>query len=1314
MKNQGLFSSLFIEDVREKVELDDVARGRLATLKQTWSTRNSKDAETLWNSFIKQALGYLKFVLPSSPSSPGVYPLYDDYSYAAPIAVIYLCPPDANLDDVSIGRFWPGRLVAELRKHKINWGVLSDGARWRLYSLKTAKPYEDFVELDLAAALAESDEPEYALFEKFFHRDCFVAKTESEDDSDRSQRAWKEAKELGVYRCELDECRTQSDEILEERVKSPLLAQVDEVLQYLCNGFIADTPRKGADYTEEERRAIFESAVKLLYRCLFLFYAEARSLLPSDPEKRETYERLSIMHLCAEARKFRWGQRKDNDGFDLWKHLKGLANAVNEGDPQYGIMGYNGGLFDDEEEKFLGKHKLRNDFLSRALYLLAYVEPLGNEQEDEYPIPYADLEVRHLGELYENILEFNVTLADADRIRRRAKKGIQIMLASETKFDPKTDSRIRKGDVYFGETALERKQSGSYYTPETLVHFLNQKAIITPIREKFDKDCRSRFSVFCKEAASSRDVSIRRGAAQSAIVLVERFAEDVVLKFRACDPAMGSGHFLVNGANQITDLIVEFLAEVPGVEGLKSRISCSPNHWRRLVTRHCLYGVDLNRLAVHLAKLSLWLNCFARDHKLTFLDHHVKTGNSLIGVRHLSQLEKLPERAKTKIKPSDQALLFPADLKKACSRVVSEIEKIGRIGEDDTDRMKALHEQATDETRSIAPLADLYTAYLMDHTIGEDDYCEIFTDIAHGRKPNGILAKDILGMVAVLASRHHFFHWTLAFPEVFGGDESGFDAVVGNPPWDIVKPNSQEFFLEYDPGFRDYGKQEAVKISKRLMEEHETIRRKWAVYSISFEEQSLYVHQPDAYKAIGNGDINTFKLFAEQFFAIAGKGGRLGIIVPSGLHTDQGCLPLRNLLFSQSRIEALYGFENRRGVFNIHRSFKFDLLCAQKGGRSDAFKCAFMEQNPEHLTAIDAAAFEMNLSQIKRFSPESLSIMEIKNQRELELTQLLCDSGSSLSAYTAAGWEVNFTGEFHMTGDSNLFRSTNTGFPLYEGKMIWQFDHVFETPRYWLNDDEASEALGSNVWMSKSFRILFRDVASSTNERTMIAAVVPPCYFGHTISSLAPAKQQGPEYFASTLFLTGVLNSFCCDFLLRQKITSHLSFFYVSSLPIPITSRDDECFRQLVAKVLRLTSVSQDFAPLWKELFAPEWRSSAFWYPKAGLSDYGPEHEQIVRKRLADQSMELTSKWTPKCGVHERMPDRRDTGDRLQLRAEIDAYVAHLYGLSRDDFEYVLGTFPVLERKETKAFGEFVSKRKCLEEYDRIAQVLKKQERGKS
>ncbi|MCP4400642.1 MAG: hypothetical protein GY801_25495, partial [bacterium] len=558
MKNNGLFCSLFLEELRAAAALDDAARGRLTALAQTWQNRNLQDAESLWNSFVKQALSYLEFVPPAQADAPGLYPLYEDWSFSRCVGVLCLTPPEIELDADPAVWLYPARLLARLEHYQTSWGIVTNGSRWRIYCANSARPYEDYLELPLEQILEDGDENEYGLFERFFHKAAFVP---DNDDSLASSPSLPKRGGRGVS-SPLDRLREQSEQVLEHRVKTPLLSQVDEVLQHICNGFIADTRKSGSEYSEQERSEIFESAVKLIYRCLFLFYAEARRLLPSDPQKAELYRRHSIRALCDEARKFRWGDRRDNEGYELWQHVQGLTNAVNEGDPEYGIMGYNGGLFDDEEERFLGQHRLRNDFLARALYLLAFVEPFDNDGGEEYAIPYADLEVRHLGELYENILEYTVQLADADRFRRRSKKGVSILLTSQTT-KQSGDSLIRKGEVYFGESALDRKQSGSYYTPEPLVRFLNRKSIVEPLRQRFEQQYRQRFDKFLEQARNAYDEGAQRGAAQSATALLERFVENEVLTFTVCDPSMGSGHFLVNAANRMTGLVAELHAQLP-------------------------------------------------------------------------------------------------------------------------------------------------------------------------------------------------------------------------------------------------------------------------------------------------------------------------------------------------------------------------------------------------------------------------------------------------------------------------------------------------------------------------------------------------------------------------------------------------------------------------------------------------------------------------------------------------------------------------------------------------------------------------------
>lgn len=354
----------------------------------------------------------------------------------------------------------------------------------------------------------------------------------------------------------------------------------------------------------------------------------------------------------------------------------------------------------------------------------------------------------------------------------------------------------------------------------------------------------------------------------------------------------------------------------------------------------------------------------------------------------------------------------------------------------------------------------------------------------------------------------------------------------------------------------------------------------------------------------------------------------------------------------------------------------------------------------------------MSRCQGKKFSPDSLSVMEFKSQKDIDIASKMYGHWPLLGEKLKDTWNVKFRSELHMTNDSHLFKTERTDCPLYEGKMIWLFDSHFDSPRYWLDKERAEEALGDNSWEGKRYRVGFRDVAASTNERTLISTIIPPSWLGNTLPGVIPNgknnKLIGPNNIEG-IWLVTFLSSFCVDYVIHQKVTNHMNFFYMNTLPVPRENSNIilKSHNILLAKSLRLFCTDHYFKMFWEDNFLKDWQSPDLWYPLfAPIDTYGPAHEQDIRRRLRDEAPTLTPEWGPHCGVHDRLPDRRDTGDRAQLRAEIDAYVAHLYGLSRDDFAYILDTFPVLKRKEEKAFGEFMSKQKCLEEFDRIEKVL--------
>jgi len=624
----------------------------------------------------------------------------------------------------------------------------------------------------------------------------------------------------------------------------------------------------------------------------------------------------------------------------------------------------------------------------------------------------------------------------------------------------------------------------------------------------------------------------------------------------------------------------------------------------------------------------------------------------------------------------------------------------------------------------------------MDPNISINDYKELFELLARGMSVTDTLnfaLPEILESVEAYRDRHHFYHWPLEFPDVFGPNVvDGFSATVGNPPWDIVKPNSQEFFSDYDTKFRSHKKQAANRVSMKLMADNPAIVEKWEICCDGFAEQSAYFKEPLSYTALGKGDINTFKLFLEQFFTVLGDSGRMGIVVPSGIYTDQGCQPLRERFFNQSRIEFLYCFENRRLIFNIHRSFKFVLFGTQKGGKTDRFKGAFMEHDPELLPVIDADALKMSVKQVKKFSPDTLSVMEFKNQRDIDVTRKIYGDWPLLGEKLDDSWNVRLTREFDTSTDSGLFKEEKSDCPLYEGKIIWSYDNRFSPINYWLAEEDVRQREIRKKWRELSkqnkepetydylcFRCGFRRIAASTNERTCLSTMIPPMVTCPdttvTVSRIGYDSVLGraTELISlnQSLVLLGYLNSFALDFVVRQKITTHLDMHFMYGLPVPRGNMTEKYLNTrlqgIVSRVARLVCASSDYESMWALAFRSDWTESDFWYPSsAPIDTYGPAYEQEIRRQLRDKASEITPEWGPHCGVHDRLPDRRDTGDRAQLRAEIDAYVAHLYGLSRDDFAYILDTFPVLKKKEKKAFGEFMSKRKCLEEYDRIAKIL--------
>ncbi|UCG03505.1 MAG: hypothetical protein JSW11_05820 [Candidatus Heimdallarchaeota archaeon] len=480
------------------------------------------------------------------------------------------------------------------------------------------------------------------------------------------------------------------------------------------------------------------------------------------------------------------------------------------------------------------------------------------------------------------------------------------------------------------------------------------------------------------------------------------------------------------------------------------------------------------------------------------------------------------------------------------------------------------------------------------------------------------------------------FHWNREFPEIISN--GGFDLCLGNPPWNIYKPLSKEFFAQYDPRLTKYGvdKKEAREIIAKLLEQ-DNIKEQWETYKHSIRltgnyfKGEDYQFQSDQIRGVTgvktvSGDLNLYKLFLERIFRLMRPNGYCGVIIPSGFHTDAGTKGLRRLLFEKNTVKEIYCFENRRGIFpSIHKSFKFDMLIFQKSGRTKSFNAAFMLHDPAVLKSTPNSIVSIYWESIKHLSPSSWSVLEFKTNKDVEIAKRMYQH-PLIRSKVSGSWRVQFTRELDITLDSKLFNTKQQGLKVFEGKMIEQFTHKFKPARYWIEKGKVLSKFGSRYHDYEEYRLGFRAVAASTNRRTMIATIIPPmvcCGNSLIVTKIFDLVNQTRLIDSSDLlYLCGVFNSFIFDYLLRLKVTTNLNMFFIYDMPVPRLSRHHKVYQEIVSNVATL------------------------------LPDFTPLHKQFAKGHIC-----------------------RSFQDRIQCQATIDSLVAKIYELDKQSIEYILDQF---------------------------------------
>lgn len=754
------------------------------------------------------------------------------------------------------------QIAGYLTGTKQKWGILNNGRLWRLYCTKSHLPLGNYYQVDLVQLLEEAPEEQIKYFYLFFRREALIRV---------------DGKSF------LDHVLEGSNDYAVE-LEADIKERAYEVVEILCRGFASGFPNE--QLAKETLKDIYDNSLTLLYRLLFAFYAEARELLPltASVSYRDNYSMHKLTHDIDEI--YMKEQHLSDQSTIYYQRIGSLFKLIDGGDPSLGVPEYNGGLFDQEEHPFLEERTIADAFLVQAIYQLARV--IDKKLGREVTVDYNTLSERHLGSIYEGLLEFKPRVAPHDLVIIKEKGSIKYALASK---HPGKKVAYGKGELYLANDKGERKASGSYYTPEYIVNYIVENTIDPLVKEAQDKTKTIKLKVAkaivkwqkMKEQKQSLEPTEKydRAIAEERERLLEPY-----LSLKVLDPAMGSGHFLARA----TDSLAEAIATDPYIEpptGLTEESELT--YYRRRVVESCIYGVDLNPLAVELAKLTLWLGTMAKSKPLSFLNHHLRVGNSLIGAK-VAELDELPKVKKKKGKPIDlsrapvQLGLFQQAFNQ---KLYDLLQNRALIAQLPTETLEDIHNKENwerDFERSAErfhTLADLWVSTYFDNNVRWDEYNSLVENLQSPEPEwEKLLQKKNIRKALAVRGEKRFFHWELEFPEVFYDeqgnrkDDAGFDAVIGNPPYDVLE-------------------------RERLGTEN------------PHAELAKYLESNPAYHPALGGKMNLFRPFLIQECHLLRDGGLLGKIIPLAVVNDFSCTRTRAHLLKMLNLLQLECFPQK-------------------------------------------------------------------------------------------------------------------------------------------------------------------------------------------------------------------------------------------------------------------------------------------------------------------------------------------------------------------------------------------------------------------
>lgn len=1153
-----------------------------------------------------------------------------------------------------------------------SWALVCNGRRIRLLRDAATLTRPCFLEFDLEAILAEARYPDFAALWRVLHASRIGT---------RGNIVWE------VWRTEGQQEGARVREGLREGVTQALVMLGEGFLQHATN----EALRRALIDGTLTKEAYFQQLLRLIYRCIFLFAVEERGLLHSRDDRPEAVaaRRIYTEGYSAARLRDRCLRRMAHDTHDdLWQGLTIVFHGLAQGEPRLALPAL-GGLFALDQCHDLDTVSLSNRALLNAMRQLRW----SNRSGSLAPVDYRNMGPEELGSVYESLLEL---VPDPDPHARRFG-----FVGFETEGSTQGNAR---------------KTSGSYYTPDSLVQELIKSAL-DPVIE-------------------------------SRIKAQPETPTEALLSITVVDPACGSGHFLLAAARRLAERLAQLRAPEGAVKAVDYR------HALREVVSHCIYGVDRNPMALELARFALWLEGFEEGRPLGFLDHHLVCGDALMGITNLTQLTHgIPDAAFKPLSGDDKAICKEIakenkDGLKAFTKLKSDqnlplalerdslIARRAALEVMPDDSLEQAHAKqvawtsyaAQERGSRLAQAADLLVGAFLATKAGAEAivatptsknlYLTLHTDKTPEDLPEARQAERIAN-AQKLSAGARALHWPLTFVQVFA--KGGFDCVLGNPPWERIKLQEEEFFATRHPLVAQ-AKNKAERsqriewLAQGMLARHlypelehpsqecESEQRLYGEFITArrvAEAASVFAHlkaeHGGRYPLTGVGDVNTYALFAETFSQIIGKIGRAGFIVPTGIATDDSTKAYFAHIVQGGRLVSLYDFENRDGIFpGVHRSYKFCLLTL---GAAEAADFGFFFTQPAQLTD-ERRRFPLNPEDFLRINPNTRTCPVFRSRKDAELAKKIFTRVPVLIREAEDDepeqnpWGIRFMAMFHMSNDSHLFTDSCAPdrLPLYEGKMVQAFDHraasvkvnlgnlvragqpeptslaqymdpnFSPTPQSWVPRAEVI-ARTRDFWKA-SWILCFKSVTSPTNERTFIASLVPMSGVANSLISVL-MENPLPRQVAA---LYGNLNSLTMDYVARTKVGGvNLNFFFVKQFPVlPPDAYTDADLAFIVTRVLELTYTAHDL--------------------KAWAEDLG----------------------------YSGPPFPFDPDRRAMLRAELDAYYARLYSLTRDELRYILDptdvmgpdypseTFRVLKNKEEKEFGEHRTGKWVLREFDRM------------